>query len=666
MTTPYSKQNKTYIQREANLVKAFEWLIGQKSLGGNLLSLASSFIPGGQFFAPAISTIDQLATNKQSKPISQILPLNTNPYGQMSKGGSIHINPENRGKFNATKARTGKTTEELTHSKNPLTRKRAIFAQNAAKWKHAEGGPLNTKEMLTGLPISSLPNTTSSQLPVLTMPVINTELNSSKSKSKDRFREKEMGGVINNGFKQYDTGSHASGNDLAVDSNGNANSSSAVASVQNKENMFKVKGKPYIMSDTLTNPETGRPFNVDAMKVNKKYPNAKFQEDQKNALEFKMTRLANLNDAMKSIAEASDQMAKGGYLHKMYGGGNPGDPIRNRPYMTPTGEIVQPNNDALTVEPMVDPINPNIPTARDPFAIKTNEDYLPANYSVADPENTPVLDNTNLFGSASLDRSNTDSVLSPESDQSPSTAPSSNTLSTERGLGADSANAIAIGLKAAGLTKSIVDSLTPAEVEQPVLPNYQKADNYLKRANINYNQARQDAAGASNIAANVNRSASSNFASYQAREMGRVANLQDSLSRISEMENNQQSQLNVTKANYEQGKAIDTANRLTQNRINNQQNKANADFADQKLFTELTQVGTEFNKYANFKKQVQNNKELQNYYVNEGLAILNNKYPNFKLDSTFMEKLQSGQASADDVVKFWSTVQKLETKNGNN
>lgn len=29
-----------------------------------------------------------------------------------------------------------KYTEELTHSKNPLTRKRAIFAQNAKKWKH--------------------------------------------------------------------------------------------------------------------------------------------------------------------------------------------------------------------------------------------------------------------------------------------------------------------------------------------------------------------------------------------------------------------------------------------------------------------------------------------------------------------------------------------------
>jgi hypothetical protein len=59
---------------------------------------------------------------------------------QLKSGTSgIHIKPENKGKFNALKARTGKSTEELTHSKNPLTRKRAIFAQNAAKWKHEDG-----------------------------------------------------------------------------------------------------------------------------------------------------------------------------------------------------------------------------------------------------------------------------------------------------------------------------------------------------------------------------------------------------------------------------------------------------------------------------------------------------------------------------------------------
>lgn len=54
------------------------------------------------------------------------------------KYGGIHIKKKNRGKFNALKKRTGKSTEELTHSKNPLTRKRAIFAQNAKKWNRGK------------------------------------------------------------------------------------------------------------------------------------------------------------------------------------------------------------------------------------------------------------------------------------------------------------------------------------------------------------------------------------------------------------------------------------------------------------------------------------------------------------------------------------------------
>lgn len=61
----------------------------------------------------------------------------------LANGSGIHIKKENRGKFTETKKRTGKTTEELTHSKNPLTRKRAIFAQNAKKWKHEDGGELH-------------------------------------------------------------------------------------------------------------------------------------------------------------------------------------------------------------------------------------------------------------------------------------------------------------------------------------------------------------------------------------------------------------------------------------------------------------------------------------------------------------------------------------------
>lgn len=72
--------------------------------------------------------------------------------------GGIHIKKANRGKFNALKKRTGKTTEQLTHSNNPLTRKRAIFAQNAAKWHHGFGGNTGKDINVEGNEIVEAPN----------------------------------------------------------------------------------------------------------------------------------------------------------------------------------------------------------------------------------------------------------------------------------------------------------------------------------------------------------------------------------------------------------------------------------------------------------------------------------------------------------------------------
>jgi hypothetical protein len=53
---------------------------------------------------------------------------------------SIHIKKANKGKFTEYKKRTGKTTAEALHSKDPHVRKMANFARNAKKWHHAEGG----------------------------------------------------------------------------------------------------------------------------------------------------------------------------------------------------------------------------------------------------------------------------------------------------------------------------------------------------------------------------------------------------------------------------------------------------------------------------------------------------------------------------------------------
>ena len=71
-----------------------------------------------------------LAESKLNKIISESINL-------IIEGKSgIHIKKKNKGKFNALKKKTGKSTEELTHSKNPLTRKRANFARMAKRgWK---------------------------------------------------------------------------------------------------------------------------------------------------------------------------------------------------------------------------------------------------------------------------------------------------------------------------------------------------------------------------------------------------------------------------------------------------------------------------------------------------------------------------------------------------
>lgn len=66
----------------------------------------------------------------------------------------IKINPKNKGKFKETMKRTGKTAEELSHSKNPLTRKRAQFALNSKKWKHLFGGSFQGLATDNGIMVS--------------------------------------------------------------------------------------------------------------------------------------------------------------------------------------------------------------------------------------------------------------------------------------------------------------------------------------------------------------------------------------------------------------------------------------------------------------------------------------------------------------------------------
>ena len=84
------------------------------------------------------------------KPEHVIEPAIVTAY---KKGGRIHIKKKNRGKFSEYCG--GKVTQECIargkKSKDPKIRKRAVFAQNARRFKHQNGGVLLALESAKNL-----------------------------------------------------------------------------------------------------------------------------------------------------------------------------------------------------------------------------------------------------------------------------------------------------------------------------------------------------------------------------------------------------------------------------------------------------------------------------------------------------------------------------------
>ena len=444
------------------------------------------------------------------------------------------------------------------------------------------------------------------------------------------------GGILNDMFKQYDTGSHESGNDLQVDPQGTP-SPNGPNTVQNKENSYKVGDDQYVMSDALTNPKTGNKFNKDAMEINKKYPKARFQSDQKNALDLEMKNLSKVNDVMRQNEE-SKQMAYGGpILNKALG--SIGEYVKNNLPAQESNMFVNPEN-------QVSMLQDTQPVVNNTF---TPNNFLPKlpDTGVLSPEQVAGRDaesnyqfpetSTNVLGAKTGDRSS--GVLDPKS-----------------------ANGIALGMKGLALAGSIHDALQPAEKERLLTPDYRKSDAYMKSANIDFTQAKQDAIGVSNISGNMNRSLSGNAAQYQGREQSRLAQLQDALGRVSEAENNAQSQLNLTKGQYEQNKAVDYTNREYANQQGNMQNQAAARGFGRQLASDLSQIGSSFNQYAETTKLNQNTQDIAKFTNSQIMATINAKNPNFKLQDNVVENFMSGKTSLDDVLAFVPAGSKEEVK----
>ncbi len=398
------------------------------------------------------------------------------------------------------------------------------------------------------------------------------------------------GGFINDKFNQYRTGSHASQNDLTIDQNGNPDLTGE-RSVQNKENMVIIKGQPFVMSDTLTNPKTGNTFNVDAQNLNKKYKNARFNPDEKTALKLGMEMLAKLHNPQTLQTDKKE----------MSSGGNP------RTYST--------YSDAPAAF---------LPTLEQKYRVPDIRQYA-----------NPVI---------------------------PNTPPQTQTTQFTGLSDSDIMNGVALGLKGLALGRSLFDAVQSPEREKIIKPDYNASDRYLKEATIDYSQAKQDALGISNISGNLNRNNSSGYAQMLGREAARIGTLGDQVSNINQAQTNANSQLNLTKAQVEQQRAVDLANRQYQNRIDNQANQANQRGFQRDLFGDLSKVGSEFNRYAETKRMIQNQKDIQAFNNNQMVSFLNAKYPNFGINSDIMDKLQKGVITIDDFLSYLPSNIKQDLK----
>lgn len=119
-----------------------------------LLAMANYSAYGGPIFSTGAIGYDLASrdlNNKQMKALGDMrltsLPNSFNAMPDVNtintfKDGGIFIKPENRGKFTALKERTGKSSTWYKEHGTPAQKKMATFALNAAKWKHADGGPV--------------------------------------------------------------------------------------------------------------------------------------------------------------------------------------------------------------------------------------------------------------------------------------------------------------------------------------------------------------------------------------------------------------------------------------------------------------------------------------------------------------------------------------------
>lgn len=118
---------------------------------GGPLGIWGGYGSGATGYELAKENLGIKALNAANKGKLTLLPnsFESPKLNTFAKGGKIHIKPSKRGTFTAAAKRHGKSVQSFAsqvlankEDYSPAMVKKANFARNASKWKHADGGPL--------------------------------------------------------------------------------------------------------------------------------------------------------------------------------------------------------------------------------------------------------------------------------------------------------------------------------------------------------------------------------------------------------------------------------------------------------------------------------------------------------------------------------------------
>ena len=222
-------------------------------------------------------------------------------------------------------------------------------------------------------------------------------------------------------------------------------------------------------------------------------------------------------------------------------------------------------------------------------------------------------------------------------------------------------NKIAASLKGVSLLASGVDALRKPDRDKLRLnPKASEVEGLMESRSIDFTPLVNEADLSANVALDQARNVVGNAAGLSARANSIMANRARQVGNLKLQQQQTNNQYRADEAQVKSRLGAEERAYRRETDVANMQNVAAQRNLGRKFFSDLSQVGSTINKFQNNREQIENNRELADATIREGLAILSGKYKDFGLSEDLVEKLRTGKYDKAEFGTFMDALIKYK------